>query len=132
MANRPRPLKGYVLFDLLTKGIYTTFTRAIKEAVSNAYDAGSDSVAITFDPPEFIEVHDPAKLTIQIRDDGQGMSFSDLWEKFASIDSQKNPAKKDPSTKRHPIGQFGIGSFALVPFSRQLTIYSKKFRFQAY
>lgn len=128
MANRPRQIKGHVLFDLLTRGIYTTFTRAIKEAVSNAYDAGSESVAITFDPPEFMKVHDPAKLTIQIRDDGQGMSLSDLWGKFASINSQKNPARKDPSTGRYPIGQFGIGSFALVPFSLQLTIYSKKFR----
>lgn len=128
MANRPHQIKGYVLFDLLTKGIYTTFTRAIKEAVSNAYDAGAHSVAMTFDPPKFMEVHDPAKLTIQIRDDGKGMLLADFWEKFTSIESQKDPTKKDPTTGRYPIGQFGIGSFALVPFSRQLTIYSKKFR----
>ncbi len=26
--KRPRQLKGYVLFKILTKGIYTTFTRS--------------------------------------------------------------------------------------------------------
>ncbi len=127
-TNRPRMLKGHVLFQILTKAIYTTFTRAIKEAVSNAYDAGADSVTITFDPPQFLEKQDPADLTIQIRDDGRGMSLKDFWQKFASIDSEKDPTKKDPSTKRYPIGKFGIGSFALVPFSLRLTLYSKKFK----
>src|SRR5262249_47045487 len=110
-----------------TKGIYTTFTRAIKEAVSNAYDAGANSVEITFDPPRFLEDQDPSELTIQIRDDGRGMSLDDFWHGFASIESQKDPTEKEPKPGRYPIGQFGIGSFALVPFSLNLTIYSKKY-----
>ena len=128
MKNRPKPLKGHVLFDILTKGIYTTFTRAIKEAVSNAYDADADTVEITFAPKKFIELKNPCDLTIQIRDDGKGMSLDDFWENFASIESEKEPTKKDSNTHRYPIGQFGIGSFALVPFSVGLTIYSKKYR----
>src|SRR5688572_13748853 len=123
MDNRPRPLRGYVLFKILTKGIYTTFTRAVKEAVSNAYDAGANGVDITFDPPQFLQDQDPTELTVQIRDDGDGMSLSDFWDGFASIESGKVPTKKSPKTGRFPIGQFGIGSFALVPFSRTLTLY---------
>jgi len=121
-------LKGHVLFQILTKAIYTTFTRAIKEAVSNAYDAGANNVEITFDPPTFLKDQEPSELTIQIRDDGTGMSLEDFWEKFASIDSEKDPRKKDPTTARFPIGKFGIGSFALVPFSLGLTIFSRKFK----
>jgi hypothetical protein len=120
-------LKGYVLFKILTKGIYTTFTRAVKEAVSNAYDANANNVQIIFDPPTFLTEQDQAELTVQIYDDGNGMSLDDFWDKFASIESQKDPTKKDPKTGRYPIGQFGIGSFALVPFSRTLTLYSKKY-----
>ena len=125
--KRPRHLKGYVLFKILTKGIYTTFTRAVKEAVSNAYDANANNVEIVFDPPIFLKEQDPAELTVQIYDDGKGMSLDDFWDKFASIESQKDPTAKDPKTDRYPIGQFGIGSFALVPFSRTLTLYSKKY-----
>jgi hypothetical protein len=127
-AKRPRTLKGHVLFQILTKAIYTTFTRAVKEAVSNAYDAGANNVEITFDPPTFLEDQEPSELTIQIRDDGRGMSLEDFWEKFASIDSEKDPTKKDPTTDRFPIGKFGIGSFALVPFSLGLLIFSRKFK----
>ncbi|HVC96649.1 MAG TPA: ATP-binding protein, partial [Pirellulales bacterium] len=127
MSKRPRTLKGHVLFQILTKAIYTTFTRAIKEAVSNAYDAGANIVEITFDPPTFLKDQAPSELTIQIRDDGKGMSQEDFWERFASIDSEKDPTKKDPTTGRFPIGKFGIGSFALVPFSLGLTIFSRKF-----
>jgi hypothetical protein len=127
VGKRPRTLKGHVLFQILTKAIYTTFTRAIKEAVSNAYDAGANNVEITFDPPTFLNDQEPSELTIQIRDDGKGMSLEDFWEKFASIDSEKDPTKKDPTTGRFPIGKFGIGSFALVPFSLGLTIFSRKF-----
>jgi DNA mismatch repair ATPase MutL len=54
MAKRPREIKGHVLFEIFTKAIYTTFTHAIKEAVSNAYDAGANNVVVTFDPPTFL------------------------------------------------------------------------------
>lgn len=127
-ALRPRPLKGHVLFDILTRGTYRTFTRAIKEAVSNSYDADANSVQIVFEPKQFLDVADPSEVTIQIRDDGTGMSLVDFWDRFASIESRKDPKKKDASTKRYPIGQFGIGSFALVPFSLKVTIYSKKYK----
>jgi hypothetical protein len=56
------------------------------------------------------------------------MSLDDFWDKFASIESQKDPTRKNPATGRFPIGQFGIGSFALVPFSRKLTLYSKQYQ----
>jgi len=34
MAKQPSDVKGHVLFEIFTKAIYTTFTRAIKEAGS--------------------------------------------------------------------------------------------------
>ncbi len=126
--NRPRPLKGDAIFVILTRGTYRTFTRAIKEAVSNSYDADANHVQIDFAPKQFLDVADPAKLTIQIRDDGKGMSLRDFWDRFASIESEKTSDKRDASSKRYPIGQFGIGSFALVPFSREVVIYSKKYK----
>ncbi len=124
--KKPKGVRGYILFKLLTAGIYTTFTRALREAVSNAYDAGASKVTITFNPAKFVEEQNPAELTVQIRDDGRGMSMDDFWTKFASIDSSKDPTKEDPETGRLPIGRFGIGSFALVPFALTLTIFSKK------
>jgi hypothetical protein len=127
MPKQPSDVKGHVLFEIFTKAIYTTFTRAIKEAVSNAYDAGANNVVITFDPPTFVKEQIAAELTIQLWDDGLGMSLDDFWEKFASIDSEKHPWQRNVTTGRYPIGKFGIGSFALIPFSLSLTIYSKKY-----
>ncbi len=95
--------------------------------MSNAYDAGANNVEIIFDPPTFLTEQKAGELTVQIYDDGNGMSLDDFWEKFASIESEKKPTAKDPITDRYPIGQFGIGSFALVPFSRTLTLYSRKY-----
>ncbi|MBE3135977.1 MAG: ATP-binding protein [Thermoplasmata archaeon] len=115
------------IFRMLSKGTYTTFTKALREAVSNSFDANAKIVKIIFEPKNMLDIRDPNKIRIQINDDGFGISGDEFWEKFVSIaSSTKNPKKKDPITKRYPIGQFGIGALALIPFVKEFIVYSKK------
>jgi hypothetical protein len=114
------------IFDLLEAGIYTTITKAIREAVSNSYDAGAKNVDIIIDTKRKLETSTHDKVAIQIHDDGCGMSGDDFWEFYASIlNTKKNPLKKN-KWGRYDIGKFGIGSFAFVPFVDEFKIYSKK------
>ena len=56
--------------------MYSTLPPALAELISNAYDADSPGVAV-----EFIELNKTPK-SILIKDEGDGMSLSDIQNKF--------------------------------------------------
>jgi hypothetical protein len=124
--REPRDVPGEFLFTVLTKLIYQSFAAAIREAVSNSYDANAKKIEISIDPLKKLKIAQPHDVRVTIADDGVGMSQDDFWAKYASIGSEKAPDQKDPETGRYPIGKFGIGAFALTPFVNQLLVFSKK------
>jgi hypothetical protein len=124
--SEPRDVPGEFLFRVLTRLIYTSFAAAIREAVSNAYDAGAKSVRIAIDPRRQLATTRPEDVNITIADNGSGMSESDFWNGFASIGGTKDPNVVTSTTGRYPIGQFGIGAFSLTAFVGALVVYSKK------
>ena len=104
---------------LLSASTYENFPDAIREMVSNAYDADATEVNITIDlNKDFIEV----------RDNGNGMT-PDEFGFFLRIAGQKRDKLRiSPVFGRRQIGQFGIGFLAIFPFGKEIEIKSTALR----
>lgn len=109
------------LVHLLSRGTYTTFPQALKEFVSNSFDADAQRVDIKID-------EDGNGITI--RDNGEGMTLNDFGTAFASIARSGATARgvKRGRTRsgRVKIGRFGIGSLALVAICNRFVVRSTK------
>ncbi|GAO96692.1 ATP-binding protein [Pseudomonas syringae] len=86
--------------------MYSTLPPALAELISNAYDADSSSVSLRF--------HESGgkPISINIVDDGHGMSSSDIQEKFLVIGRNRRKDDGDKPTtvfKRLPTGKKGLG-----------------------
>jgi len=101
----------------LSIGLYRNYALAIKELVSNAYDAGATEVKIKLDLK---------KKRIVIRDNGRGMDYGDLDNEYLCIGLHKEPSKKPDELGRMRIGTFGIGFLAPLPYCKRMTVITKK------
>jgi hypothetical protein len=105
----------------ISSGVYRSPAAALKELVSNAYDADATRVTITTDPPYF------RALTIQ--DDGSGMSI----EKFLDVITHIGGSRKrvdyqvSPKFKRPLIGRIGIGMLAVAQLGYRFYVSSSVF-----
>lgn len=90
-------------------GIYSSVAGAIKELVSNAYDADATRIIITTNYPDFDQ--------ITVIDNGSGMTEATFTKAMRSIGSSlKREAVQQgrtPINKRPIIGHLGIGLMAL-------------------
>ncbi|MDW1678065.1 MULTISPECIES: ATP-binding protein [Vibrio] len=116
----------------VTDGIYRLPGSAIRELISNAYDADAENVYVSTDVPRF--------NSMTIRDDGNGMSIDTLVNMIRHIGgSAKRTAKgqelkvtdeDDPSLspikKRKLIGKIGIGLFSVAQLTRDFEIITKQ------
>jgi len=108
------------LIRILSEGTYTSFPQALKEFISNSYDAYATDVALRFDDDFSI---------LSIRDNGEGMSADDFENVFASIARTGGKTRLSLETNRlarERIGRFGIGSLAVVGTADRFTIKSVK------
>ena len=99
---------------LLSVFTYEDFPRAIREMVSNAYDADATDVKIT------INIF---KDIIEVTDDGNGMTPEE-FDFFLRIAGQQRARRNSPEFRRTRIGQFGIGFLAVFPFGKKIKITS--------
>ena len=101
-------------------GIYSSVAGAIKELVSNAFDADATRVVISTGYPEL--------ESIQVTDNGTGMSAADFRKAMASIGtSLKRPLQSVKWTTKYNrpiIGMLGIGLMALTQICDEATIES--------
>ncbi|WP_254616298.1 ATP-binding protein [Pseudomonas aeruginosa] len=118
----------------VTDGIYRQPASAIRELISNAYDADADNVWIDTDAPRF--------ENMTIRDDGNGMSIEVLTnlihhiggsakrsgdEKKALLGvTDKSDSTLSPNKKRRLIGKIGIGLFSVAQLTRHFSIVTKR------
>lgn len=116
----------------VTDGIYRLPGSAIRELISNSYDADAENVIIDTDVPLF--------RSMTIRDDGNGMSIdvlvnlirhiggsakrSDKGRKLSVTDSIDKT--KSPNKKRKLIGKIGIGLFSVAQLTREFEIITKE------
>lgn len=113
------------LKDLVGKDLITNDNVAIFELVKNSYDAYANHVIITFSEDK-----------ITIADNGKGMSYSDLINKWLFLgfsakkdgsedfDDEKQKSYRD-KIKRYYAGAKGIGRFSCDRLGRFLTITTK-------
>jgi len=107
-----------VLADI-SLGIYRTPANALKELVSNAFDADATRVVINTGFPYF--------RTMTCRDNGHGMSpgeFRDIMEKIGGSIKRKEGQYTDKG--RPIIGKIGIGILAVAQICRRFTIISSQ------
>ncbi len=117
MSDQPWPKRLTVdkrIIRLLSAKTYEDFPGAIRELVSNAYDADATEVKITIDlRKDFIEV----------TDNGNGMTPSE-FDFFLRIAGHEREKDKSPFLRRERIGQFGIGFLSFFPFGKRASITS--------
>lgn len=101
----------------LSLGLYRNFALAIKELISNSYDAGATEVKLKLDLKNG---------KIILRDNGRGMDEIEFKEEYLHIGFPKPPTNKTDELGRMRIGAFGIGFLAPLPYCKVLRIITKK------
>ncbi len=119
-----------LVFKRITDGIYRQSSSALRELISNAYDADATRVIIETDAPRFD--------TIIIRDDGIGLTDKALcwmikyigdspkrvWDGVElGVVKQDNP-KLSPGGRKL-IGKIGIGLFAVSQLTKEFQLITK-------
>lgn len=112
-------------FRLIGRDLITDRVTALFELVKNCYDANSNSVSVCFNN---VGLNDNAESSIIISDDGYGMSFADVRDKWMVIGtSSKRRNKISPAPyNRRCVGEKGIGRFAVDKLGDFITIKTKK------
>lgn len=99
--------------------MYSQIPAALAELVANAYDADASEV--------HIKLYDGDKKRIVVEDDGHGMSFDDINNKFLTIGRDR---RDEENGNRTPKGRFvsgkkGLGKLALFGVGEVITIDTK-------
>ena len=129
------PVEGKLETDELvlariTEGIYRQPASALRELVSNAYDADATEVVILTDAPRFGQ--------ISVRDNGRGLSPEILTQLVKHIGGSTKRSEKGKElgvtsstnanrseSGRQLIGKLGIGLFSVAQFTRHFLIITK-------
>ena len=95
-------------------GIFPTFSSALKELISNAFDADSTEVHVTFDP---------GLRTMTVEDNGCGMTLDEFQRSYLRLGGSNHidPTQTTPRGRK-PIGRKGIGFLAIARFARSVEI----------
>jgi hypothetical protein len=104
------------IVNLLSRSLYADFPRAIREAVSNSYDADATVVKIQVDL---------RNKEIVVEDNGNGMSV-EQFDDYLRIAGRKTETGFSEKFGRKRIGRFGVGFLASFPFCENLEIISKR------
>ncbi|MEM9944052.1 MAG: ATP-binding protein [Planctomycetota bacterium] len=124
------PLKtSQKILARITDGIYRQPASALRELISNAYDADASKVTIKTDAPRFSQ--------ISVKDNGIGISpevFQHLIENIGGSAKRTETGKELSITSddeeyslggRKLIGKMGIGLFAVAQFTRHFLVITK-------
>ena len=103
--------------------MYSRLPPALAEIISNSYDADAEHVTVC------LHENEGRPSQIRISDDGMGMSFNDINEKFLVIGRDRRAAGDDqpsPKYKRLPTGKKGLGKLALFGLAATITISTRQ------
>jgi signal transduction histidine kinase len=110
----------YFAIKLLGKGLYSNAWTAIAELVANGFDAGAKTVKI------YVDMTDKEHSIVEIFDDGTGMGYSDLAEKYTFLGRDKRADEAiSENLKQQLMGRKGIGKLAALYLSNKYYIISK-------
>lgn len=108
----------YSALKMFGKQLYSNVGSAISELVANGLDAKAKNVYIA------INVIDKHNATVEILDDGMGMSPDDIRNNYIKIGHNKR--KGNTEQKNEFLGRKGIGKLAALYLSNCFTIITKK------
>ena len=102
--------------DHLGVKLYSTIPPMIAELISNAWDADAHNVYLYFDD------NNPKSITV--KDDGTGMDFDELNEKFLKIGRNRRIETKSDRTLggRPVLGKKGLGKLSMFGIGKRITI----------
>jgi len=103
----------------LSRGLYRSPASALRELVSNAWDANATSVRIDTNYPNFFQV--------SVEDNGDGFTADDFKEIMGGgIGNSQKRSEHPPLKFRRPIiGRLGIGLLGIAQICGAFTITSK-------
>ena len=110
-------------FRLIGRELITDRVTALFELVKNCYDANSEKVNV-----EFYDVASAINSKIIIKDNGIGMSFDDIRDKWMVVGTsskRKNLYSSKPYSRRF-VGEKGIGRFAVDKLGAKVLIRTKQ------
>lgn len=110
---------SYYALKLLGKNLYSNPWSAISELVANGLDAQATSIKL------FINMVDKEHSTIEILDNGSGMSYNDLANKYVFMGKNKRDNLPD-ELKNSVMGRKGIGKLAALFLSKKYFIITKQ------
>lgn len=97
--------------------MYSTLPPVLSELIANSYDADAENVTIY--------LNDSKEKQIIIEDDGHGMTFDEINEKFLKVGRDRRIAESTDKSKikgRDVIGRKGIGKLSFFGVSKTITI----------
>ena len=101
----------------ISSGIYRSPANALKELISNSFDADAKNVTISTGHPEF--------EAMTCVDDGSGMTFEEFRKYMHAIGSSYKRVEKDYTPSGRPkIGKIGIGILAVGQICRKFSVIS--------
>lgn len=101
------------IVEILSRSTYQrNFSYALREMVSNAYDADATKVSITIDR---------RSSTVTIHDNGNGMDRGE-FSYYLRIAGKKRGKPVTTKFRRKRIGQFGVGFLSVFPFCETLKL----------
>ena len=107
----------YYAMKLLGKNLYSNPWTAISEIVANGIDAGAPNVYV------LVDMRNKAHATVEIFDDGSGMTYDDLCNKYTLIGRNKRETLDNIEGKT--LGRKGIGKLAALYLSPQYYLVTK-------
>ena len=101
--------------------MYSQLPFALAELVANAYDAGASTVNIAL-------YDDADQKKIVVEDNGEGMSYQELGDKFLIIGRKRREtdSKRENSKGRKITGKKGLGKLALFGIGKTIKITTTK------
>lgn len=111
-------------FRLIGRELITDRITAVFELVKNAYDANATEVVVDF----FNVSNNQSDSSIVIRDNGTGMSFIDIRDKWMVVgtNSKRITLFSEAPFSRRYVGEKGIGRFAVDKLGEKLKIVTKQ------
>lgn len=102
----------------LGSNMYSRLPNAVAELVANAYDADATDIRVRI-------VGNGAEQRIEVEDDGHGMSFDDLRDKYLRIGRNRRggePTALSESGRRTVSGKKGLGKLALFGVGARIAV----------
>lgn len=105
---------GYLALKMLGKTLYSNPIAALSELIANGFDAKAKNIWVN------IDIRDKENSVITIIDDGQGMTDSEVLNKYLQVGK-----KNRPNDDSEMMGRKGIGKLAAFYLSNTYFITTK-------